>query len=55
MKPIAAIKPEHHEAAWEEMVAAEDGLTIIRVNRPNGELIALGDRARHSNWPINRP
>ncbi|TAK07685.1 MAG: hypothetical protein EPO38_12410 [Rhizorhabdus sp.] len=38
---------------WEESVATHDGLNVVRVNQPNDELIALGDRARHSNWPIN--
>ena len=44
-----------HVDGWQEGVAARDGLTASHVNEPNEELIALGDRARHSNWPISNP
>lgn len=48
-----ASKAPPPSADWEETVATHDGVNAVRVNQPNAELIALGDKARHSNWPIS--
>ena len=48
-------EPPHQQPDWQESVPARDGLSVTRASQSNDELIALGDRARHSNWPINEP
>lgn len=40
-------------AAWEETVEAGDGLGATRRDSTNDELIELGDRGRHSRWPLD--
>lgn len=39
--------------AWEETEAGGDGLGATRRSDPNDDLIALGDRGRHSRWPLD--
>ena len=39
--------------AWEETAPRADGLATTRRHDPNAELIDLGDRARHSRWPLS--
>ncbi|WP_447725352.1 hypothetical protein [Sphingomonas koreensis] len=40
-------------AAWEETADAADGLGATRKSNPNDDLIELGDRGRHSRWPLD--
>lgn len=44
---------EATETAWEESDPRADGLATTRRHDPNDALIALGDRARHSRWPLS--
>lgn len=39
--------------AWEETVEGEGGHGATRRSDPNDELIELGDRGRHSRWPLD--
>jgi hypothetical protein len=39
--------------AWEETGEAGEGLGVTRRNDPNDDLIDLGDRGRHSRWPLD--
>jgi hypothetical protein len=41
------------EQPWQERIEDESGLTLARDHAPNDDLIGLGDRARHSRWPID--
>ncbi|WP_439538632.1 hypothetical protein [Sphingomonas sp.] len=44
---------ERPHTAWEESAPRPDGLATTRRHDPNEELIDLGDRARHSRWPLS--
>ena len=44
---------EVSHTAWEETAPRADGLATTRRHDPNAELIDLGDRARHSRWPLS--
>lgn len=39
-------------AGWEESDARDADVRVTRRGDVNEELIALGDRARHSRWPL---
>ena len=39
--------------AWEEVIERENGLNFVRSNTPSEELIDMGDKARHSRWPLD--
>ncbi|MFL9841647.1 hypothetical protein ABS767_11790 [Sphingomonas sp. ST-64] len=49
----AARAREPVRTPWEENEARGDGLATTRRDDPNEALIALGDRARHSRWPLD--
>ncbi|RYG87910.1 MAG: hypothetical protein EON59_06035 [Alphaproteobacteria bacterium] len=40
------------QTAWEETAPRPDGLATTRRHDPNEALLDLGDRARHSRWPL---
>jgi hypothetical protein len=40
---------------WTEQLKAEGDLRLARYSNPNDELIALGERASHSRWPLDNP
>ena len=44
---------ERPHTAWEESAPRPDGLATTRRHDPNEALIDLGDRARHSRWPLS--
>lgn len=41
-----------HATPWEETSEAGDGVGITRKSDANDDLIELGDRGRHSRWPL---
>lgn len=45
--------PPKREAAWEEALQTRDGVNLVHSNEADENLIALGDRARHTHWPLN--
>ncbi|MDB5705841.1 MAG: hypothetical protein JWN66_2957 [Sphingomonas bacterium] len=47
--------PQRREPTWQEPLATRDGLNLVHTHDPNEELIGLGDKARHSHWPLNNP
>ncbi|WP_337848382.1 hypothetical protein [Sphingomonas sp.] len=48
-----AREKERPHTAWEESAARPDGLATTRRHDLNEGLIDLGDRARHSRWPLS--
>jgi hypothetical protein len=48
-----AREKERPHTAWEESAARPGGLATTRRHDPNEGLIDLGDRARHSRWPLS--
>lgn len=48
-----AREKERPHTAWEETAPRPDGLATTRRHDPNEALIDLGDRARHSRWPLS--
>jgi len=51
----AAREQEPQQQPWEEATHGTEGLNVGRRSNPNDELIALGEHARQSRWPINNP
>lgn len=49
----AQIQP--NEQPWEEKLDEYHGLSLVRTNKPNGDLIGLGEKARHSRWLLDNP
>ena len=43
------------EQPWEEKVDEQHGLNLVRTSKPNDDLIGLGEKARHSRWPLDNP
>lgn len=41
--------------AWEDVTERDRGLHLVRPNKPSEELIDMGDKARHSRWPLDNP
>jgi len=41
-----------HEPAWQEAIESEDGLTLVRTQSPNDDLIALGAKAKQAPWTL---
>lgn len=44
---------QSHAQAWENVIEREAGLNLVRPNKPSEELIDMGDKARHSRWPLD--
>lgn len=45
--------PQRREPTWQETLDTRQGLNLVHTHEPNEDLIALGDRASHSHWPLN--
>ncbi len=41
------------EAPWQEAIETRDGVDLTRTSSPNDALIDLGDRGRHTRWPLD--
>lgn len=44
--------PPRAEVPWQETLATEDGLSLMRDGSHNEELLAMGEGARHHKWTI---
>jgi heme oxygenase len=41
------------EQPWEEELASDEGLNLVRTSATDRDLIDLGNRAREPRWPID--
>lgn len=46
-------KTQRRQEPWQEKIASEGGLNLVRSDKANDDLIDLGSKARETRWPID--